>query len=131
MVNFVVVSHNKKLAEEAIKLAKIMKHSDFQIVNAAGLVDSDEYGTDVGYIVEKITQVNEGDGVIVFCEIGSSLMSSQMAIEMLADPKVVLADAPLVEGLCVATSSNFANSTLESIQDQLLEVKNFSKVVNM
>lgn len=131
MVNFVVVSHNKKLAEEAIKLASIMKHSDFKTINAAGLVDSDEYGTDVGYIVEKINEANEGDGVIVFCEIGSSLMSSQMAIEMLGDANVVLADAPFVEGLCVATSSNFEGTKIEDIKSQLLEVKNFSKTVNM
>ncbi|WP_391591924.1 Phosphoenolpyruvate-dihydroxyacetone phosphotransferase, dihydroxyacetone kinase phosphoryl donor subunit DhaM [[Mycoplasma] cavipharyngis] len=127
MVNFVVVSHSKKLANEAIELAKIMKHADFEIINAAGLPSSDEYGTDVNYIIEKINQVNTKDGVIIFCEIGSSLMSSQMAIEMLADPNVVLADAPLVEGLCIATSSNFANKTIQDINAQLIKLKNFSK----
>ncbi|UUD36525.1 dihydroxyacetone kinase phosphoryl donor subunit DhaM [Mycoplasmopsis citelli] len=130
MVNFVVVSHSKNLAEEAIKLALIMKHSDFKIVNAGGMPDSSEYGCDVNYIIEKINQVNDGNGVIVFSEIGSSLMSSQMAIEMLADANVILADAPFVEGLCIATASNLEGKTLEDLQETLREIKNFSKQIN-
>ncbi|TNK93674.1 diguanylate cyclase, partial [Mycoplasmopsis pullorum] len=45
MINFVVVSHNKKLAQEAINLAKSMQMFEFEILNAGGLQDSEEYGT--------------------------------------------------------------------------------------
>ncbi|UUM19594.1 MULTISPECIES: dihydroxyacetone kinase phosphoryl donor subunit DhaM [unclassified Mycoplasma] len=129
MINFVVVSHSRALADEAIKLASMMKHADFQIINAAGIPQSDEFGTDVSYIIDAINQANQDDGVIVFCEIGSSLMSSQMAIEMIAHPNVILADAPFIEGLCLAVSFNFKQATLAQIKEQLEQVKNFSKQI--
>lgn len=128
MINFVVVSHSKKLAEAAIELASIMKNSEFKIVNAAGLVDSDGFGTDVQKVIEAINSVNEGDGVLVFCEIGSSLMSSQMAVEMIGDEKVILVDAPFVEALMAATATNNKNITLEQLLEETLLTKSFSKL---
>lgn len=128
MINFVVVSHSKKLAEAAIELASIMKNSEFKIVNAAGLVDSDGFGTDVQKIIEAINSVNEDDGVLIFCEIGSSLMSSQMAVEMMGDEKVVLVDAPFVEALMAATATNNENITLEQLLEETLLTKSFSKL---
>lgn len=128
MINFVVVSHSKKLAESAIELASIMKNSEFKIVNAAGLVDSDGFGTDVQKVIESINSVNKGDGVLVFCEIGSSLMSSQMAVEMIGDEKVVLVDAPFVESLMAATATNNENITLEQLLEETLLTKSFSKL---
>lgn len=128
MINFVVVSHSKKLAEAAIELASIMKNSEFKIVNAAGLVDSDGFGTDVQKVIEAINSVNEGDGVLVFCEIGSSLMSSQMAVEMIGDEKVILVDAPFVEALMAATATNNENITLEQLLEETLLTKSFSKL---
>lgn len=128
MINFVVVSHSKKLAEASIELASIMKNSEFKIVNAAGLVDSDGFGTDVQKVIEAINSVNEGDGVLVFCEIGSSLMSSQMAVEMIGDEKVILVDAPFVEALMAATATNNKNITLEQLLEETLLTKSFSKL---
>lgn len=128
MINFVVVSHSKKLAEAAIELASIMKNSEFKIFNAAGLVDSDGFGTDVQKVIEAINSVNEGGGVLVFCEIGSSLMSSQMAVEMIGDEKVVLVDAPFVESLMAATATNNENITLEQLLEETLLTKSFSKL---
>lgn len=128
MINFVVVSHSKKLAEAAIELASIMKNSEFKIVNAAGLVDSDGFGTDVQKVIEAINSVNEGDGVLIFCEIGSSLMSSQMAVEMIGDEKVILVDAPFVEALMAATATNNKNITLEQLLEETLLTKSFSKL---
>ncbi|WP_067141467.1 dihydroxyacetone kinase phosphoryl donor subunit DhaM [Oceanivirga salmonicida] len=127
MIGMVVVSHNKYLAEETIKLASIMKSGEFNIVNAGGMVDSEEYGTDPIKIMECINQANSGDGVIVFCELGSSLMNTQMAVEMLNDDKVKIADAPLVEGLVVGVSSNSEDSTLEELLNEIEEVKNLKK----
>lgn len=127
MINFVVVSHSKKLAQAAIELASIMKNSDFKIVNAAGLIDDEGFGTDVQKIIDSINSVNDGDGVLVFCEIGSSLMSSQMAVEMINDKKVILVDAPFVESLMVATATNNENTALSDLLKETLLTKTFSK----
>lgn len=127
MIGFVVVSHNKKLAEEAIRLSKMMQFEDFPIVNGGGLSDSEEFGTDANVIINAINEANSGDGVLVFCELGSSVMNSQMAIELLGDPTVKLINAPLVEGLVVGVSANNKNITLEKLEEEILEIKTFDK----
>lgn len=129
MINFVVVSHNKKLVDEVIKLASIMKQDDFEILNAGGLEDSDEFGTDAIKIMGAINEVNNEDGVIVFCELGSSLMNSQMAVEMINDEKVKIANAPLVEGLVVGVSSNSKTSKLLELLDEIEEVNSLNKSI--
>lgn len=127
MIGFVVVSHNKKLAEEAIRLSKMMQFEDFPIVNGGGLSDSEEFGTDANVIINAINEANSGDGVLIFCELGSSVMNSQMAIELLGDPTVKLINAPLVEGLVVGVSANNKNTTLEKLEEEILEIKTFDK----
>ncbi|APJ38147.1 dihydroxyacetone kinase phosphoryl donor subunit DhaM [Mycoplasmopsis pullorum] len=129
MINFVVVSHNKKLAQEAINLAKSMQMFEFEILNAGGLQDSEEYGTDATIIMDKIQELAPKGDVIVFCELGSSLMNTQMAIEMLALDNVFLANGPLVEGLIVAVSSNNPNSSVSSILDEISLLRTFDKVI--
>ncbi|MEE3928139.1 dihydroxyacetone kinase phosphoryl donor subunit DhaM [Mycoplasmopsis ciconiae] len=131
MINFVVVSHSYKLAQEAINLTKKITFNDFKIVNAAGMPDNhDEIGTDAQHIMNMVNflKTEDTEAVIIFCELGSSLMSSQMVIEMLNDPKVILADAPLVEGLIVAASSNYPGQSLENILNELEQLKSMSKI---
>ena len=127
MIGFVVVSHNAKLAEEAIRLSKMMQFEDFPIINGGGLSESEEFGTDATVIMEAINKANCGDGVLVFCELGSSVMNSQMAIELLGDESVRLVDAPLVEGLVVGVSANNRNVTLDDLEKEIMEIRNFNK----
>lgn len=127
MIGFVVVSHNKKLAEESIKLAKVMQFEEFPIINGGGLSEGEEFGTDTTIIMDAINKANSGDGVLVFCELGSSVMNSQMAIDLIGDEKIKLVNAPLVEGLIVGVSANNKNVTLEDLESEILEVRNFDK----
>lgn len=128
MINFVVVSHSKKLAAAAIDLAKIMSTTNFKMVNAAGMRDTEDFGSDASLIMNKVNEVKEKDGVLVFCELGSSLINSQMAIELLNDDKVKLVDAPLVEGLIIGASSNFENTNIDDLYAEIMKVKDFSKL---
>ena len=45
MVGIVVVSHNKKLAEETINFVSEMKKFDFPLLNAGGTLDG-RFGSD-------------------------------------------------------------------------------------
>lgn len=127
MVGFVVVSHNKKLVDEAIRLAKIMPHENFPIINAGGLENSDDFGTDATIIMNAINEANKGDGVLVFCELGSSCMNSQMAVDMIDDKNVRIVDVPLVEGLVVGVPANGENVDIDDLEEEILEIKNFNK----
>ncbi|MEO6502985.1 MAG: phosphoenolpyruvate--protein phosphotransferase [Jatrophihabitantaceae bacterium] len=101
-----VVSHSRALAHAAVALASEMLHeSPVRIAVAAGL-DEDTLGTDAVAIKEAIEQVDGPAGVVVLMDLGSAVLSAELALELLEDPaardRVLLSAAPLVEGLVVA-----------------------------
>ena len=105
LVGLVVVSHSRALAAAAIELAHQMLHgSDVVILAAAGLEDG-ALGTDATSIATAVTDADGGAGVVVLMDMGSAVLSAEVALELL-DPQtaeqVVLCPAPLVEGLVVA-----------------------------
>lgn len=133
MVGVVVVSHSKQLAEEIIKLCNEMKKYDFPVVNGSGLLDDDNLlGSDPMKIKEAIERAYTEDGVLIFSDIGSSILNSEMAIEFLDErynkEKIVIADAPIVEGCLVMMSVNDGKTNLKEILEELEELKKFKKV---
>ncbi|MDT7710047.1 MAG: multiphosphoryl transfer protein [Pseudonocardiales bacterium] len=105
LVGLVVVSHSRALARAAVALAGEMLHGrQVQVEVAAGL-DETTFGTDAGQIIEAITAADQGQGVVVLMDLGSALLSAELALELLDDDaraRVLLCPAPLVEGLIVA-----------------------------
>src|ERR671938_434786 len=56
--------------------------------------------------MSAIERAGSGDGVLVLMDLGSALMSAEMAVEMGGgDERVVLAAAPLVEGAVAAAAA--------------------------
>ncbi|HEY0165862.1 MAG TPA: phosphoenolpyruvate--protein phosphotransferase [Jatrophihabitans sp.] len=106
LVGLVVVSHSRALARAAVSLASEMLHdSPVRIAVAAGL-DEDTLGTDAVAIKEAIEQVDGPAGVVVLMDLGSAVLSAELALELLEDPdardRITLSAGPLVEGLVVA-----------------------------
>lgn len=129
MVGIVVVSHSYNLAEETIKLSLQMAQSDIKIVNAGGTSDN-SFGTDTNKILNAIKAVDSGDGVIILLDIGSAVMSTEMAIEMSGSnpEKVKIANAPLVEGCIAAVTSASIGMNLEEVISSAEEVMLYPKV---
>jgi multiphosphoryl transfer protein len=104
-VGLVVVSHSRALARAAVALAQEMLHGkQIRIAIAAGLDDA-TFGTDAAQIVDAITAADTGAGVVVLMDLGSAVLSAELALELLDDDvrdRVLLCPAPLVEGLVVA-----------------------------
>jgi phosphoenolpyruvate-protein phosphotransferase/dihydroxyacetone kinase phosphotransfer subunit len=105
VTGLVVVSHSRALADAAVALAGEMLHgSEVRISVAAGL-DATTFGTDATAIVEAIHAADDGVGVVVLMDLGSAVLSAEMALDMVdrgLQERVVLCPAPLVEGLVVA-----------------------------
>lgn len=106
MIGIVVVSHSHALAEAAIALAGEMVPAERRprIEAAAGL-DAHTFGTDATAIAAAVGSVDDGDGVLVLLDLGSAILSAEMALEFLdpdAAARVRLSPAPLVEGLVAA-----------------------------
>ncbi|SEJ51962.1 Phosphocarrier protein HPr/dihydroxyacetone kinase DhaM subunit [Arthrobacter sp. yr096] len=103
-VGIVVVSHSSKIAEGAVELAAQMA-PDVDLV-AAGGTDDDRIGTSLEKVLAAVEQSlvdSGGDGVVVLTDLGSAVMTAESAMEFASDPDaVLLADAPLVEGLVAA-----------------------------
>ena len=132
MLGFIVVSHSKDLAEAVIHLANEMKRYDFPLINGSG-TDGDFLGSNPLIIKEAILNAKTDKGALVFVDIGSSVLNTQVAIDFLADEgvdieNIKIADAPLVEGLIAAVAINDEKADIESILDELKELKTFSKL---
>ena len=105
-VGIVVVSHSRALAEAAVGLAAEMVHGQTARIAVAAGLDETTFGTDAVRIAAAVEEVDDGDGVVVLMDLGSALLSAEMALELLPDEvrdRVVLSPAPLVEGLLVAS----------------------------
>ncbi|MDT4973591.1 MAG: multiphosphoryl transfer protein [Pseudonocardiales bacterium] len=106
LVGLVIVSHSRALARAAVALASEMLHDrPVRIAIAAGL-DEVTLGTDAVRIKEAIEEVDGPEGVVVLMDLGSAVLSAELALDLLEDPevrdRVILSAAPLVEGLVVA-----------------------------
>lgn len=103
MIGIVVVSHSRPLAEAAVDLAREMAPEGPRVAIAAGIGDG--FGTDAQAIASAIEEVDSPDGVLVLLDLGSAILSAEMALEFLdhdLTTRVKLSAAPLVEGLIIA-----------------------------
>ncbi|MDD7384670.1 MAG: dihydroxyacetone kinase phosphoryl donor subunit DhaM [Actinomycetaceae bacterium] len=115
-VGIVVVSHSHALAQAAVDLAMIMVHNDPPAIQiAAGIEDGTEFGTDAMAVMDAIDTVDSGDGVIVFTDLGSAVMSADMAVEMTDAENVVIVAAPFVEGLLAAVVTAATGASLDDV----------------
>ncbi len=119
MIGIVVVSHSRALADAVVTLANDMVDSDKRphIEVAAGL-DATTFGTDAAAISDALAAADSPDGVLVFMDLGSAILSTQMALEFV-DPdlaaRVRLSPAPLVEGLLAAVVTAAGGASLAAV----------------
>src|SRR5215207_2874500 len=116
MVGLVVVSHTTQLAEGVVELAREMGGADVRI-EAAGGLDDGSIGTDAERVRGAIERAMSDGGVLVLMDLGSALMSAEMATELLdVDAgRVVLSEAPIVEGAVAAAAAARAGGSLEEV----------------
>jgi phosphotransferase system enzyme I (PtsI) len=102
-VGLVLVSHSLALAEAAVALAhEVVGDEPPRIAIAAGRADGGT-GTNATRVAAAISEASEGAGVVVLTDLGSAVLSADMALELLGgriDVRVV--PAPFVEGLLAA-----------------------------
>ena len=128
MVGIVIVSHSPKIAEGIRDLALEMAQGYEGLYCAAGLEDG-TIGTDAVRIMEAIQDADAGDGVVVLADLGSGIMSAEMAIDMLdGSVKVQIADAPIVEGAILAAVEASAGGTFEPVLEETEKTRGLSKL---
>jgi phosphocarrier protein FPr len=94
------------LARSAVALASEMLHGRALRIEVAAGLDDTTFGTDAVAIMEAIERADGPEGVVVLMDLGSAVLSTELALDLLQDPsirdRVTLSPAPLVEGLIVA-----------------------------
>ncbi|HXF70417.1 MAG TPA: dihydroxyacetone kinase phosphoryl donor subunit DhaM [Thermoflexus sp.] len=131
MVALVIVAHSAKLAEGVKELAEQMVRGRIPILAAGGL-DEHTLGTNVDRIRQALeAALAQADEVLVLMDLGSAVMGAQMAIEMLpheARSRVLLSQAPLVEGAIVAAVEASIGKTVAEIEASAVEACRMPKV---
>jgi phosphoenolpyruvate-protein phosphotransferase/dihydroxyacetone kinase phosphotransfer subunit len=106
MVGIVLVSHSRALAEALRELVRQVASNDVPLAIAAGVgPQREEFGTDAIEITEAIQSVFSDDGVLVLMDLGSAILSAEMALELLPEEmksKIRFCAAPVVEGAIAA-----------------------------
>ena len=122
MIGLVFVSHSAKLAEGVKEIAEQMTRGQGMIAVAAGIDDPENpFGTDPIKVQAAIESVYSEDGVLVLMDLGSALLSAEMALEFL-DPEqaknVKLCAAPLVEGAIAAAVQASIGANLADVMNE-------------
>ncbi len=116
MVGLVIVSHSYTLAQGVLELARQMVSPAVRITAAGGLDDATRsLGTDPFLVQRAIESVDDPDGVLVLMDLGSAVLSAEMALDFLPEEtrqRVLLCEAPLVEGALAAAVQAGLGSSL-------------------
>lgn len=123
MIGIVVVSHSARLAEGVVELARQMGGEEVAITAAGGIDDpEDPIGTDAFAIKQAIEQAWSPDGVLVLMDLGSAVMNAETALDLLEAPyaasRVLLCEAPLVEGAVAAAATARIGASLEQVASE-------------
>jgi phosphocarrier protein FPr len=121
-VGIVIVSHSRQLAEGVRELAVQMVQGKVSLAVAAGIDDpKNPLGTDAIQVYEAIASIYNDQGVLVLMDLGSALMSAEMALEFFSQEqreKVHLCEAPLVEGAIAAAVAAASGCNIQQVMAQ-------------
>ena len=113
-VRLIVVSHSEKIADGAAELAAQMA-PDVVILPAGG-TDDGRIGTSLEKVMAALEET-DGGGAVILTDLGSAVMTAESAVEFLPDPaSVLLADAPLVEGLVAAAVAAQSGADAQAVK---------------
>ena len=119
-VGIVLVSHSVRLAEGTADLAGQVSGGTVPVL-AAGGTDDGGLGTSADKVARAVASAESGAGVLVLPDLGSAVLTVRALLaDMggLADmpgARVVLADAPFVEGAVAATVTAAAGADLKAV----------------
>lgn len=123
MIGVVVVSHSRALAQAAVALAAEMTQGAGPTVAVAAGLDETTFGTDATAVAAAIESADSPDGVLVLMDLGSAVMSAELATELLDSEivaRVTLCSAPLVEGLVAAVVTAAAGAPMPDVVAEAL-----------
>ena len=92
MVGIVIVSHSRALAEGVRELAEMMAR-EVKIACAGGLEEGLS-GVSYERILSAVEEVCGRDGAVIFGDMGSAFLTSELVLEEMKDDKLPRVKAP-------------------------------------
>jgi phosphoenolpyruvate---glycerone phosphotransferase subunit DhaM len=129
MVGIVLISHSSGLAQGAVELVTQIA-SDVRVIGAGG-TDDGRLGTSTERIAEAISAADTGDGVLLIPDLGSSVLAAMSLLSDLdpqQDKRVILADAPFIEGAVAAAVAASTGLDLASVAAAAEEARDVRKL---
>jgi multiphosphoryl transfer protein len=122
VIGIVLVSHSPKVAEGVAELAREMGGAEVRLEPVGGLDLPDRpMGTDAVLVMQAIERAWSDDGVLVLMDLGSAVLSAEMALDMLPPDRkerVLLCEAPFVEGaVAAAVAAKLGKSLQEAAEE--------------
>ena len=128
-VSLVLVSHSAAIAEGLAELVSQVAGPGVPIVAIGGAADG-SLGTDGGRVLDVLRKAAAGSGAVVLMDLGSSVLAVRAAQEELTPEelgRVVVADAPLVEGAVAAGVTASGGATPEEVAAAAREARSATK----
>jgi phosphoenolpyruvate---glycerone phosphotransferase subunit DhaM len=113
-VGIVLVSHSVRLAGGPAALPGRVSVGAVRVL-AAGGTDDGELGTSADKVTEAVAGAEAGAGVLVLPDLGSAVLTVRAMLADMPGARVVLADAPFVEGAVAATVTAAAGADLKAV----------------
>lgn len=117
-VGIVIVSHSPLVAEGAADMVRQMVGDEVRLAWCGGNPDGG-LGTSVERIIDAIDRAWTEKGVAILVDLGGAETNSEMAIELLPEERqgrVVVCNAPIVEGAVMAATEASGGATLEQVR---------------
>ena len=117
-VGIVIVSHSPDVAKGAADMVRQMVGHSIPLAWTGGNPEGG-LGTSVEGILAAIDEAWSDAGVAILVDLGGAETNSEMAIEMLPaerQGRVVICDAPVVEGAVMAATEAWGGSDLATVK---------------
>jgi dihydroxyacetone kinase phosphotransfer subunit len=117
-VGIVLVSHSPDVARGAADMVRQMVGAEVPLAWCGGDPDGG-LGTSVEAVMQAIDSAWSERGVAILVDLGGAEINSEMAIELLPaerQGRVVICNAPLVEGAVIAATEASGGSSLDTVR---------------
>lgn len=127
-VGIVIICHSNEMTDNFIEFCKVLQQEEFPILNGGGK-HYDTFGTTPEIVAKSIEKADTGKGVLVFVDLGNSIMNAIEAKKILGNKvRVEIADAPLVEGVISAVAANSPDMDIDILKQIAEESIKFKKL---
>ena len=128
LVGIVLVSHSASLASGAAEIASEMGAGVAPVAHTGG-TDDGRLGTSYALLEEAVRSVMTRAGVAIIPDLGSSVLTARTLVEDFdEDVKLVIVDAPFVEGAIAAVIASGAGLPLADVVAAAEETRGQTKL---